>query len=112
LELRSAGFEIGEADASTVQDERGLLLLLGAALGFPDYYRPNWDAFDDCVGDLMRESAAPTALLITSADHLLAANVHAFVRVVHLLTSVVETTERDGGHFRLEVFFIGEWEGK
>lgn len=109
-EARSVGFEIGYADLSEVKSERELLQALGAALGFPDYYHPNWDAFDDCVGDLSRASAAPIALLAEHADHLLTADVHAFVRSVHLLASVVETLEQGGGAFRLEVFFLGAWD--
>ena len=108
-ELRSVGFEIAEVDASTARDERDLLESLGGVLGFPDYFRPNWDAFDDCLGDMMREEAAPTALLVVGADALLATNPHDFARTVHLLCSVVEAIERDSGAFRLEVLFLGRW---
>lgn len=48
--LRDAGFNVFDADAASCTDERGLLTALGDALGFPDYYAPNWDAFDNCVG--------------------------------------------------------------
>jgi hypothetical protein len=108
-DLRAAGFEIAEADASGVRDERDLLAVIGSALNFPEYYRPNWDAFDDCVGDMMREQAAPTALLVTGTDSLLASSPYDFARAVHLLCSVTEAVERDSGVFRLEVLFLGRW---
>lgn len=108
-ELRAVGFELAEADSSAAGTERDLLLSIGGALGFPEYYRPNWDAFDDCLGDLMREPAAPTALLVAGADRLLNADVHAFVRSVLLLSEAVGAVERERGDFRLEVFFVGSW---
>jgi RNAse (barnase) inhibitor barstar len=108
-ELRAVGFEIAEVDASEVRDERDLLTLIGAVLNFPDYYRPNWDALDDCIGDLMREGAPPTAVLVTGAEHLLTASPYDFVRAVHMLYTVVEAIERDAGAFRLEVLFLGRW---
>jgi hypothetical protein len=108
-ELRGVGFEVAEVDASEARDERDLLTLVGGALNFPDYFSPNWDAFDDCVGDMMREGAAPTALLISGADRLLATSPYEFVRTVHLLYTVVEAIERDAGVFRLEVLLLGRW---
>lgn len=106
--LRAAGFALAETDVDGAADERAFLGLLGGALGFPDYYRPNWDGFDDCVGDLMRDSAEPIAVLIENSDEMLRANQHAFVRSVHLLQDVVESVSQDHGCFRLEVFFHRE----
>lgn len=108
-ELRNAGFELAEVDCSGTDSDRGLLEVIGAALNFPDYYRPNWDAFDDCVGDLMREEATPTALLLADADQVLRSSPYDFVRATHLLSSVVEAVERDHGKFRLEVLLLGSW---
>ncbi|RJL29966.1 barstar family protein [Bailinhaonella thermotolerans] len=39
-----------------------------AALGFPGYFGRNWDAFDDCLGDLDPE----LTILVTGAQELLA----------------------------------------
>ena len=108
-ELREVGFEVAEVDASSIRNERDLLAALGSALNFPDYYRPNWDAFDDCVGDLMRDESAPVALVVVGAHALLAASPYDFVRALHLLYTVVEAVERDAGAFRLEVLLPGDW---
>lgn len=109
-ELRAAGFEVAQADASVATNERDLLLVIGGALGFPEYYRPNWDAFDDCVGDLMREPAPSTALLVEGADRLLRTSPQVFVRSAVLLSEVVGAIERERGEFRLETFFVGSWQ--
>jgi hypothetical protein len=109
-DVRAAGFEVAQADASEARSERDLLEAIGGGLGFPDYFRPNWDAFDDCLGDLMREPAPPTVILIEESDHLLRVDPHAFVRAAHLLSDVVTVVERERGDFRLEVFFLGTWQ--
>lgn len=110
-ELREHGFKVFEADANACRDERSLLTALGDALPFPDYYGANWAAFDDCVGDMLRENAGPTAVVVVGVDALLTSDVHAFVRSVHLLSDVVTDVERaasDG--FQFEIFFVGDFE--
>lgn len=111
--LRDAGFKVFEADAERCTDERSLLVALGDALPFPDYYGANWAAFDDCISDLVREDAGPTALVVVGLDALLRSNLHAFVRSVHLLLDVVTDVERIGSAgFQFEVFLVGEFGAK
>lgn len=109
-ELRRAGFKVFEADAGARTDERGLLLAIGDALAFPDYYGANWAAFEDCLGDLLRDDAGHVALLIVGADTLMRTDLHTFVRAVHLLQDAVSEVERaQPGHFQFEVFHVGEF---
>lgn len=35
-----------------LKNKNELLATAGAALGFPDYFGHNWDAFDECLNDL------------------------------------------------------------
>jgi hypothetical protein len=108
--LRDLGFKVFEADADRCTDERSLLAALGSALPFPDYYGANWAAFDDCIGDMLREEMGATAVIVVGADSLLKASLHAFVRAVHLLSDVVLDVERAGsGGFQLEIFFVGDF---
>jgi hypothetical protein len=108
--LRDAGFKLFEADVELCTDERSLLVALGDALPFADYYGANWAAFEDCISDLLREAAGPTALLVVGVDDLLRSNLHAFVRSVHLLLDVVADVERiSPAGFQFEVFFVGEF---
>lgn len=109
-ELRAARFKVFEADADRCTDEQSLLVALGDALPFPDYYGGNWAALDDCVGDLLREGAGAMAVIVLGLETLLRADVHAFVRSVHLLSDVVSDVERVGtGDFQFEVFYVGDF---
>lgn len=107
--LCAAGFNVFDADVASRTDERGLLTALGDALGFPDYYAPNWDAFDDCVGDMLREDAGRVVVMIIGIDTLLKHDTHAFVRSVHLLLDAVADVERAAGAFQLEFVFVGDF---
>jgi hypothetical protein len=40
------------AEIVGARDKEELLVRMGRALGFPDYYGANWDAFDECLRDL------------------------------------------------------------
>ena len=40
-----------EINVSLIREPKELHELIGNALGFPDYYGRNWDAFDECAND-------------------------------------------------------------
>lgn len=108
--LRDAGFKVFIADAETCVDERALLLAIGDALGFPDYYGANWAAFEDSLGDLMRDGAGYVALVVIGVETLMRSDLHAFVRSVHLLLDAVAEVERaQPVNFQFEVFLVGEF---
>jgi RNAse (barnase) inhibitor barstar len=46
---------------------------LAAALQFPDYFGENWDAANDCLGDLVWVHADAIVLVLLDGDKLLAA---------------------------------------
>ena len=48
---REAGRSV-DIDVSSVRTAQELHDLLRSALGFPDYYGNNWDAFNECISDL------------------------------------------------------------
>lgn len=75
----------------------------------PDYYAPNWDAFDDCVGDLLRGDAGRVAVVVAGIDTLLRHDAHTFARSVHLLLGAVTDVERAAGAFQLEFVFVGDF---
>jgi RNAse (barnase) inhibitor barstar len=39
-------------DGRVLVDKQALLEALGWALAFPDYYGANWDALEECLGDM------------------------------------------------------------
>ena len=107
--LQEIGFKVFEADARANEEE--LLVSLGEALEFPDYYGANWAAFEDCVGDLLREGVGAVAVLIMGADRFMRSDIHGFVRSVHLLQDVVTEVQRAAtGGFQFEVFFVGDFD--
>lgn len=54
-------------DGRTLTDKYRLLAALGHALDFPDYYGENWDALEECLGDLAWRSG-PVSMVIHHAD--------------------------------------------
>lgn len=54
-------------DGRTLSDKHRLLAALGHALDFPDYFGENWDALEECLGDLAWRSG-PVSMVIHHAD--------------------------------------------
>ncbi len=54
-------------DGRTLADKSSLLVAIGHALDFPDYYGANWDALEECLGDLAWRNG-PVWLVIHHAD--------------------------------------------
>lgn len=54
-------------DGRTLGAKHSLLAALGRALDFPDYFGENWDALEECLGDLSWRSG-PVWLVIHHAD--------------------------------------------
>jgi ribonuclease inhibitor len=52
-------------DVSSIKDRHELHAVLARALGFPDYYGKNWDAFDECIRDF-----PPASLHVTGVQKL------------------------------------------
>jgi hypothetical protein len=53
-------------DGRGLADKQRLLVAVGRALDFPDYYGANWDALEECLGDLSWR-AGPAWLLVRQA---------------------------------------------
>jgi hypothetical protein len=63
-----------------------------AALQFPYYFGENWDAFDECLGDLEWLEADAYVIVITAAQHVLDSDSPAELQ---LFLNLLETTGRD-----------------
>ena len=50
--MKSHGDSTLRIDVSDVADAAALHELLSSSFEFPDYYGGNWDAFDECIGDV------------------------------------------------------------
>lgn len=50
--VEKSGVSVMECDLSDVHDADGLFSAVSEAMQFPEYFGGNWDALDECLGDL------------------------------------------------------------
>ncbi|EBH9555975.1 barstar family protein [Salmonella enterica subsp. enterica serovar Agona] len=50
--VEKAGVSVMESDLSNVHDADDLFSAVSEAMQFPEYFGGNWDALDECLGDL------------------------------------------------------------
>ncbi|MFD7167396.1 barstar family protein [Streptomyces violascens] len=55
--LDDHGYQVTILDAAAWSSQEDLLVGIGAALDFPDYYGRSLDAFNDCFGDVASDAA-------------------------------------------------------
>ncbi|WP_413249964.1 barstar family protein [Sinomonas flava] len=74
--------------------KRDVLVAFGEALGFPAYYRPNLDAFNDCLQDLASELANDEGRPVALEWHVHPAfrELPAFVAMREILADAVEAS--------------------
>jgi RNAse (barnase) inhibitor barstar len=63
---KAGGFAFWRVDLAKVRDKSGLLAALSRSLGFPDWFGGNWDALQDCLGDL---SWRPAPGYVVALEH-------------------------------------------
>jgi len=69
-ELARHGLALAAFNGTAISDGPALLKALGQALAFPAYYGANWDAAEECLGDLGERHPQGCALLIDHAGGL------------------------------------------
>ncbi len=79
-DLRGSGFNVVSLDGSQATDAQTFHAAVKSALAFPDYYGGNWDAFDECVAEVL--FAHPTALVWTAAQTLAESDLKTFGEAV------------------------------
>lgn len=67
---RGSGLRVTSIDLSQVREKNALLEKLGRALQFPAWFGKNWDALEDCLGDLSWLDGAGQVLLFHNDDEL------------------------------------------
>ncbi|GIJ50939.1 hypothetical protein Val02_78250 [Virgisporangium aliadipatigenens] len=91
-------------------DRRGVLRLLGQALGFAEGFGTNWDAWYDCLGDVIETATGGTVVILERSERLLDSPPALFAQLVyHLQTSqdLVAGSARD--RLLIEFAFAGLW---
>lgn len=84
-DLDRLGFTEVTLDGARMTDAESFHAEAMRAFRFPDYYGRNWDAFDECFGEI--EFTHPTALTWTSADRLAAADLKTFAEAIAVFRS-------------------------
>lgn len=96
---QAAGLALWRVDIGHVHDKQGFTGLVAKALAFPDWFGGNWDAFEDCLGDLSWHPAPGYVLLLEHGKHFGAGHKQEFVTAVEVLDGVAEYWQTQGKPF-------------
>jgi hypothetical protein len=68
--VRGTRLDLARADLGGAEDKEALLERLAQALGFPAWFGGNWDALEDCLGDLGWRAGDGHVFLFTGHEDL------------------------------------------
>lgn len=86
----AAGLDVVTISLSGVADKDALLERFAAALAFPDWFGGNWDALEDCLGDLSWREDRGHLLLIEDFESLASTSRDDFHILLDLLGDVAQ----------------------
>jgi hypothetical protein len=69
----TVGVALGTMDGSGLGSKQQVMEALAVAMRFPDYFGRNWDAVDECLGDMSWWPAQGYVLCVERAESLWAA---------------------------------------
>jgi len=95
----AAGLDRVSISLAGVTAKDALLERFAAALAFPDWFGGNWDALEDCLGDLSWRADAAHLLVIEGFEALQAAARDDFRVLLDLLADVAEDWSAQGRDF-------------
>lgn len=95
----AAGLALWRVDIGHVHDRHGFTALVAKALAFPQWFGGNWDAFEDCLGDLSWQPAPGYVLLLEHGKHFGAGHKQEFVIAVEVLDAVAGYWQVQGKPF-------------
>ncbi len=96
---QAAGLALWRVDIGHVHDKQGFTALVAKTLAFPEWFGGNWDAFEDCLGDLSWHPAPGYVLLLAHAKHFGAGHKQEFVTAVEVLDGAAEYWHWQGKPF-------------
>lgn len=105
--LHDLGFSSTVVEGSAVVDDRTFWAEIRRAFDFPDYFGANWDAFNDCFGDL--DLPPRLAVIWRRSDLTSAVSLKLLVEGVALLVQTAEAIQPLGT--QLVVALTGEGSG-
>ena len=95
----AAGLALWRVDIGHVHDKKDFTALVAKALAFPEWFGGNWDAFEDCLGDLSWHPAPGYVLLLEHGKHFGAGHKQEFVTAVEVLAAVSDDWQEQGRPF-------------
>ncbi|WP_404962113.1 barstar family protein [Streptomyces sp. 147326] len=107
--LDEHGYQVTSLDAAAWSSKGDLLRGIGAALDFPDYYGCNFDAFNDCFGDVAAYAAygidpEATGLVLVFTDFDVFAAAHP--ESAHVILDIVADNARRAALFGRRVMCL------
>jgi RNAse (barnase) inhibitor barstar len=109
--LEAAGFLQRTLEGSRIQGDASFFDEAARALGFPEYFGRNWDAFNDGLGDLVFGATERIAVLWRDADRSLAADAQTVLGATSAFDAVGSPGSEDEDPAQLEVFLFGSGPG-
>lgn len=99
-DLEGLGFEVWTLDGSSMTDAQTFHTEAARVFGFPPYYGKNWDAFNDCFGEL--ELPKHSAVVWSAAHRLASVDLKTFAEAVCVFDEFRNALSREG--VQLELF--------
>jgi RNAse (barnase) inhibitor barstar len=108
--LRQLGFSVLELQGSGMATEHELHAELARVFRFPDYYGHNWDAFNECWGEVVHTLPSHVAILWHRADLVAEHLLQPYSETVAMLVECGRFMERNDPPKQLSIFICGEGE--
>ncbi len=110
--LRRLGFEICFFEGSRITSEASFFQEAAEALDFPEYFGMNWDAFGDCLGELLDDASPRMAIVWRDSSKSAAFHLATLIAATHMLLNAAQSV-RDEKHdvAQFAVFLLGEGAG-
>jgi RNAse (barnase) inhibitor barstar len=109
--LAAEGFLQRTLEGSRIHGDASFFHEAARALGLPEYFGRNWDAFNDGLGDVVFGPAERIAVLWRDADRSLAADAQTVLDATSAFDAVGSPGSEDEDPAQLEVFLFGSGPG-
>lgn len=96
---RGGELDLARIDLTGISDKEQLLVRIASALAFPRWFGRNWDALEDCLGDLAWRVGEGHVLIIEGFTHLRARRPDDFGVLLDILASSAQYWRERGRPF-------------
>lgn len=93
---RKAGYAFFHVEGKSIERKEQLLNAMATALSLPSHFGRNWDALEECLGDMEGVEGKGYLLYYDHVDGLLSAHPDQFATLVEIVRDAVETWKEDG----------------